>query len=591
MPTDTSLSGSGTYATNEYAGMPGDGTTDESSALEGLYDTTIPAAGGTLLVAPGTHRIGTTAELAFDDDKGIFFQPGAVLSVDSGVTLTIGARIVAGRHRIFAGAGTVVLEPEACDVVYPEWFGARETSDDSAAFQAAVNAANARVVEADAGVYALGSTVTISARGGGIVGQGRGQAAEVSGGVRGTVFRVAANTTGIVGTANGLRLQHFRVEPAADFTTATVSAITVKAAHYSIVDLELDRVSGSVRLGTGILFEDVNQGEVRNVAARNCRGWGFHFRMNASTPPNAISAFGISAEGNLTGGILVEGSDGGALYSPTVQGSAQPIGIKLDECERFNIYSAWLENASTGTDLIVDGCSAVALHNLTCAEAATSVSIVASGMTQFYNYRGGKVEIDSASSDTTFFGGRVPLSSFVDSGVNTQYVTPTIPDVGGRQLVRKVAGTLSNFMKVIGSSSDTLAVGDDTGGWQAVEIYPGASSQLRVNRDGTQIGGGTKIKKHYSAIATITLPANEPLAVGEERDFTVTFSSVLAGDTVVVSPRSTVAPSANQLLVPAELRHWIRGVQNGSVVIRLRNDSAGELDEYSWTFAMDAWRH
>lgn len=70
------------------------------------------------------------------------FTPGSVLTVNSGVTLTINGRIIAGKQQIFAGTGAVT----GLEYARPQWFGARVdgTTDDYVAIQNALKAVTLR---------------------------------------------------------------------------------------------------------------------------------------------------------------------------------------------------------------------------------------------------------------------------------------------------------------------------------------------------------------------------------------------------------------------------------------------------------------
>jgi hypothetical protein len=159
MPEDTLMrqklanrGGTGEYATDAYVTdttptFPGDGTTPVADALGTFFDTTVPAAGGLVHIAPGVHLIDDdlTLEAAGDVAKAIAFAPGAVLSVAEGKTLTINAPIHAGLHQIFTGEGTVVFGSRAApERIYPEWWGARteDAIDDHPAVLAAAKAAH-----------------------------------------------------------------------------------------------------------------------------------------------------------------------------------------------------------------------------------------------------------------------------------------------------------------------------------------------------------------------------------------------------------------------------------------------------------------
>lgn len=96
--------------------------------------TAAEAFGTDVRVPRGTYKF--SADTTYTG-KRWHFEQGAMLSVDSGKTLTIYAEIEAGEHQIFGGAGAVI----GIRSVLPEWFGAvgDNVADDLAAFNKAMN--------------------------------------------------------------------------------------------------------------------------------------------------------------------------------------------------------------------------------------------------------------------------------------------------------------------------------------------------------------------------------------------------------------------------------------------------------------------
>ncbi|MBA3530447.1 MAG: right-handed parallel beta-helix repeat-containing protein [Ardenticatenales bacterium] len=91
---------------------------------------------GRLFFPPGSYRVG--ADVLFDAESTIVFEPGASLRVDSGVTVTIQGTLVAGRQQIFSGEGAI-RGPAKIEASFPEWFGARGAAGDELALQKAVD--------------------------------------------------------------------------------------------------------------------------------------------------------------------------------------------------------------------------------------------------------------------------------------------------------------------------------------------------------------------------------------------------------------------------------------------------------------------
>jgi hypothetical protein len=136
--------GGGSYATDAYDGMPGDGIQDERGALLDWWTTTVPASGGSAHLSPGTHLVGSDLTFEYHNRKGLNFAPGAILKPAAGVTITINAPIKAGAYRIFdtSAGGAIVLGERAAVRCWPEWWGAEPdtTADQSVYVQKAVDA-------------------------------------------------------------------------------------------------------------------------------------------------------------------------------------------------------------------------------------------------------------------------------------------------------------------------------------------------------------------------------------------------------------------------------------------------------------------
>lgn len=148
----TGIYGTDAYRTGGLPYFPGDGTTDVSGRLASLFNDTMDAEGGAAYLAPGRHYMGANLTLsdpnnvALGQGRALVFQPGAVLVVPAGVTLTINAPIVANPQMIFSGAGTVLLGKAAApDGIRSEWFGALwdGTTDDTDAHVKALGAGKA----------------------------------------------------------------------------------------------------------------------------------------------------------------------------------------------------------------------------------------------------------------------------------------------------------------------------------------------------------------------------------------------------------------------------------------------------------------
>lgn len=105
------------------ADLPSTGGKVDACGLEGAQAWTSNIFSGitktfTLELCGSTTTI--SANTTVPSNITLQLNPGAILSVNSGITLTINSPIEASRRQIFAGTGSVVLsvQPE----IYPEWF-------------------------------------------------------------------------------------------------------------------------------------------------------------------------------------------------------------------------------------------------------------------------------------------------------------------------------------------------------------------------------------------------------------------------------------------------------------------------------------
>lgn len=116
----------GIYVSASSLGLDKTGSTDSSGILSGLANN--------VGLDAGTYLIASNCTIS----KQIALAEGAIIKVNSGVTLTITGTITAGRYQIFSGDGNVKLLNFADIPV--EWFGASvNNSDNTAQVQKAFN--------------------------------------------------------------------------------------------------------------------------------------------------------------------------------------------------------------------------------------------------------------------------------------------------------------------------------------------------------------------------------------------------------------------------------------------------------------------
>lgn len=138
----------------DHDATAGNGATNAVTAI------TAAAATGRCRLPPGVYRISSNITVSVP----IHFYPGASLSIDSGITVTLTDRMTAPFAQIFSGAGTVTgLSRD----VRPEWWGALRngTTDDSAAINKAavcVGTTGGGTVILSAGNYAVQNSIVIA---------------------------------------------------------------------------------------------------------------------------------------------------------------------------------------------------------------------------------------------------------------------------------------------------------------------------------------------------------------------------------------------------------------------------------------------
>lgn len=103
-------------------GATGDGVTDDRAAIESA-DTAAVSSGKPIYFPPGAYRVASDLTIA----SNIVFEPGAQITLDSGVTLTSQGQISGSQRYIFklfgVGVSFVKLNHKFNSVVSPLWFG------------------------------------------------------------------------------------------------------------------------------------------------------------------------------------------------------------------------------------------------------------------------------------------------------------------------------------------------------------------------------------------------------------------------------------------------------------------------------------
>jgi hypothetical protein len=147
------------YNAKQY-GAKGNGETDDYAALTKLINSTINGDQATILFPSGIFKL--SSDITFPANISVWFVDGAMLSPNSGKTVTIMGPIDAGIYQIFTGSGTISGSPKV-DKFYAQWFGAKGdgVADDTDSLQKAVNAAAGNILFIPAGRYMITSQINI----------------------------------------------------------------------------------------------------------------------------------------------------------------------------------------------------------------------------------------------------------------------------------------------------------------------------------------------------------------------------------------------------------------------------------------------
>ncbi len=119
-------------------GANGLGLTSDAASIYSAITEASTGDYSTIYFPAGTYKI--SSDLTFPSNVTIKFANRAILSVDSGITVTINGCIDAGLYQIFSGNGTITGTPKI-DVVYPQWFGVigDRVTDNTTAWQKMVD--------------------------------------------------------------------------------------------------------------------------------------------------------------------------------------------------------------------------------------------------------------------------------------------------------------------------------------------------------------------------------------------------------------------------------------------------------------------
>ncbi len=287
-----------------------------------LNDTTLASVIGIIgsarkdiLITPGTWTIANN--LTVPANMGLYLDPEAQFSINSGRSLTINGPLHADLRTIFSGAGDVRFGARV-EAVHPHWFGAAcdGTGNDQPALQKAIETAATstyHVLQLPSATWRMTAALTLR-QGLAIIGPGSegGRILVAGRGVKGLVY-----TSAVVIEAN-ITLKNFTVD-GADTTVGNLIDITGTGGGF-VSEVTLDNVRLRNSGGHGLYLDRTLQHRIRNVRISNVLGSGVHYEdsntavfdsLNVNAHPTAgVAAFNCvrSTQFTMTGAVLESGS-------------------------------------------------------------------------------------------------------------------------------------------------------------------------------------------------------------------------------------------------------------------------------------------
>ncbi len=325
----------------------GDGTTDDTAAVQAAVTDCSTAGGGTVLFPSGDYRVG--AAVSVPQSVTLRFETGARLLIDSGVTVTMNGELDASPVQIFGGAGALSGSPQN-EVGYPQWFGARGdgVTDDTAAFQQAISLLREVEVLPPEVSYLLGGlqlTKPVS-----LLGRGETK-----------VSLTAADDTQALFTITGpdVVIENFSVDMAASPEGSSVIYFPVSRDKVRIRGLETENAWHVVKdanspgqLVYNIHFDDVICRNNRSTAFEMRRFYGFVFLRNVVIDNSAMTGVNYPAvniynnAGMVLDGVDILGSGGGSGEHGIVLDLSWAVWLRNCRVENVGGYGYYLHNIS-----------------------------------------------------------------------------------------------------------------------------------------------------------------------------------------------------------------------------------------------------
>jgi hypothetical protein len=140
--------------------LPSSGGTADARGFEGTQTIASNIFSGVtkpLVLWFGSTTYTVDTSLTVPSNVTLVFSQGSILSINSGVTLTISGGIEAPLLQIFGGYGVVRLSSNRMGQIYPQWFGAKGdgTTDDTNAFQKSINFSAGHTLFVSSGTYVI----------------------------------------------------------------------------------------------------------------------------------------------------------------------------------------------------------------------------------------------------------------------------------------------------------------------------------------------------------------------------------------------------------------------------------------------------
>ena len=350
-------------------GAKGDGSTDDTAAVKAALEAaTGEGAGFTLYFPKGTYRIASNFTVPLS--VTCVFEKGAILYLDEGASPIINGSVQAYLWQVFGGKGSIrgTLNNK---YVFPQWFGAKGDgqTDDSAAFQQAIDCANEVAIPATEKGYVIGKISVPSMK---------------------RIYGCDKEKTKIIGAAscsdlfyfksgvNNIKIYNLSLDMSKTgestcffFDSKTLGqshielrSIDTEGAYYVARDAEV--VPGTVYV-TNTVLEHFNCKNTRNRAILTKNFWGFIFFRNMTLDNSGLKE-AYNVDGNYP--AIDFGQNAGAvMQNITIIGTGNDDNSKENGLYYDQNIATWLKNCvvkNTGGHAIeIAGGSHLYFNNLT----------------------------------------------------------------------------------------------------------------------------------------------------------------------------------------------------------------------------------